>query len=133
MIELKDFIKTSVQSIIDATTELQQANSDNDVFVNPATRSTSSGEDRVTYHDAFLPVTEVGFDIAVGEVNEKTGEAGAKIGVALVGAGGKGSVSKSNESQSRITFSLRVALPPEKGPEKGDKIPGRGELALRNG
>lgn len=121
--ELKDFIKTTMQSIIDATNELIEANKETGARINPVQR-TASGQNVVWYYDGALPVTEVLFDVAITEGSTKSGKAGAGIEVlsAKIGAGGE--MSASNENASRVEFSLRAALPATASPPEDQRFDG---------
>jgi len=75
--DLKEFVKASAQSIIDATNELIAENQDRNCLLNPVrSTSASSAEEVVAFYNGFLPVTEIGFDIAVTEGRSKSGAGG---------------------------------------------------------
>jgi hypothetical protein len=116
--ELKDFIKAMAQSVIDATSELIDANTDRGVFINPPASSVSNVEDWVESHDGFLPVTRIAFDIAVTEESGKSGDVGGKLKVAVVEMGAGGKVTSADPKISRISFDLRLALPAQPTPRK---------------
>jgi hypothetical protein len=118
-LELKEFVKTSAQSIIDATRELILENQSGICLVNPV-KATSAGsaEDVVGYHNGFLPVTEISFDIAVTEEKSKSGDAGTRIKVASFELGANGRLEKIDSVVSRIGFKFRIALPTQNGVPK---------------
>ena len=121
--ELKDFIKTTMQSIIDANHELIEANSDGRAFVNPlvsATRET----DIIRFSDGLVPVTAILFDVAITKGSEQAGGGGASVDVYVAKIGADGQVKASNENVSRVQFSLRAALPATQGPPRGQRFDG---------
>ncbi len=120
--ELKDFVKATAQSIIDATQELISANIGTGVLINPPASSVASSEDWVRLYDGFLPVTRISFDVAVTEESSKTGDLGGKIKVAVLEAGAGGKVSASDSKVSRIAFELRLSLPSQPAPEEKTRI-----------
>ena len=121
--ELKDFVKTTMQSIIDATSELIAENNERGVYINPLVR-TSDTRDIVKYYDGFIPVTNIDFDVAITKGAEKTGSGGASVDVYFAKVGTEGDVTSSNENVSRVQFSLRAALPATAGPKKNEKFDG---------
>lgn len=108
--ELKDFIKTTVQSIIDATNELIDDNQTTASTINPIATSTYNGG-VVHYADMRLPVTELSFDVAITGGASRTGKAGGSVDVYVAKLGADGEVSSKNENVSRVQFSLKVTLP----------------------
>jgi hypothetical protein len=109
-LELKEFIKATVQSIYEATSELADDNPG--LQVNPATSMGSNAE--VQYYDGFAPVTLVQFDVAVVESNAD--KAGGKAGINIMPFKAEAGTEISNayNNSSRITFEIRVALPATK-------------------
>ncbi|MGY9045991.1 MAG: hypothetical protein ACKVKF_02695 [Rhodobacterales bacterium] len=108
--ELKTFVKSTIQSIIEASQEIIEENQGKPVFYNPVSNKPTS-DDCQLYWGKFIPVTEIKFDVAVAEGTEKSGGGGASIDVISIKVGGNGQIASTATSESRISFSLRVALP----------------------
>lgn len=121
--ELKEFIKTTMQSIIDASSELIEQNSDGSALINPLQRS---AEDRnvVMFADGFVPITMVSFDVAITKGSEKAGGGGASVDVYFAKVGADGEVKASNENVSKVQFSLRAALPATSSPPRNQRFDG---------
>lgn len=105
--ELKDFIESSIQSIIEATRNLAAKN--DDTWINPS-KTSYKNLDAVTRDGQFVPITDVEFDVAVTEGSSDS--AGGKLNIQVLKAGGE--VASNYSNVSRIKFSIRVALPSEK-------------------
>lgn len=120
--ELKDFIKTTMQSIIDATNELIEANKETGARINPIRPGFSNNG--VNYFDGSIPITEVLFDVAVTEGTAKTANAGAGIEVLKAQIGGKGEFSSANENASRVEFTMSAALPATSVPPRKQRFDG---------
>lgn len=108
--ELKDFIKTTVQSIIDATNELIDDNQSTAATINPIRTGVY---DRGVEHYAGMeiPVTELSFDVAITGGTSKTGKAGGSVDVYVAKLGTDGAISSKNENVSRVQFTMKVAMP----------------------
>lgn len=108
--ELKDFIKTTVQSIIDATNELIDDNLSTAASINPIeTRKYDGGI--AHYAGMKLPVTELSFDVAITGGTSKSGKAGGSVDVYVAKIGADGQISSKNENVSRVQFKMKVTLP----------------------
>lgn len=114
--ELKDFIKNSVQSIIDATKDLAESN--DDTWINPTIDSAGRDQDFARRDGAFVPITKIDFDVAVTEGSSDSGGAGVKINVMAASAKLGGELESNYSNVSRLRFSMRVALPSEKSEER---------------
>ena len=114
--ELKEFVKSTTQAIIDATKELISENEGTGSLINPKLTSPGPDADFVAFYDGFLPVTSIDFDVAVTEESEKSGATGGKLKIAVVEFGADGRAISSNSSVSRIQFKLRLTLPGVDGP-----------------
>lgn len=118
--ELKEFIMESVNSIIEATRELSDQNSD--ALINPASERAPTGTDCVEVADKLVRVTSIEFDIAVSEASADKAGGGLKIQVLPIKVGADGEISNSMTSVSRLKFNYRVALP-HGADESGSRIP----------
>ncbi|WP_313135527.1 hypothetical protein [Paracoccus jeotgali] len=117
--ELKEFVKATLQSLQDASLELTSAG----INVNPATDRTMPGTDVVAYFNGFVPVTSVKFDVAVTE--SSADKAGGKAGISILPlrAEAGGEVSNATQNASRITFEMRIALPSTKVEGETEEVP----------
>ena len=117
--ELKDFVKETLVQISQGIEEANIELNDSKAMVNPLNISGHT-ENAQTYARTKAPsesspnkrlVQPVSFDVAVvAEVGEK-GEAGAKLSIASIGIGAKGSTESTNRSESRINFIIPMVYP----------------------
>lgn len=116
IVELKDFIKTT---IMDIATAIEEANTEAlggsvDVLVNPSP-ITKMGEHYESYvphtPDTNRKVEMIDFDVAV--TSSASAEGGAETGINIAGfkIGADGSIAEGNENVSRIKFQIPVRLP----------------------
>ncbi|WP_339640407.1 trypco2 family protein [Jannaschia helgolandensis] len=110
--EIKDFIVQAVRAVCDATVELKTHYKGTKVFINPYaddedTRLFSPGVDDRRLHK----IHDIEFDIAVTASREASGSAIAKISVLGADLGGDGERTVGTSAESRIRFTLPVALP----------------------
>ncbi|OOY07368.1 hypothetical protein BMI89_18015 [Thioclava sp. F36-7] len=105
MMELKEFVKETLRSLQEASSEL----SDEGIYVNPPT-AVRNKQDSVRVDGQNAPVTVVSFDVAVTET--VADKAGAKAGIAIlpIAAQASGEVSSATNNASRISFEIRVLL-----------------------
>ena len=100
--KLQEFVKESLLQVINGVKEANESLDDNRGSVNPAGRGPPNGRTV-----GGVPLQDVEFDIAV-LVSEGSDMGG---GLTVMGIGGKGSISETNSSVSRIKFQVPVALP----------------------
>lgn len=105
--DLKDFVISAISDIANAVKE-----ADNEIqalggLVNPGVHTKPKGKEI----EFVAPRTTLQFDIAISaaKTGEATAGAKARIWVVEASLGGKGEAS--NETVSRLTFSLDVVLP----------------------
>ena len=120
--ELKQFIKSSIQSIVNATKELIEENAEHRIYINPAVHSINKSEGYVSYHDGFAKITTIEFDVAVTEGTERQGGGGLKVDVAAFKVGADGTAGSSYENASRIKFAVGIVLPHTKGPPNNKRL-----------
>lgn len=112
--ELKEFVVSAISSISDAIVEADATIKQSGGMVNPGTlQATGQGS-----NEFVRPRTSLNFDIAVSASTKGEATAGAKAKIWVVEAsidGGKESV---NQTVSRLTFSLDVALPSDDSQEQ---------------
>ncbi|MEQ8902264.1 MAG: trypco2 family protein [Roseovarius sp.] len=111
--ELKDFIVSAITDIANGVKE-----ADSEIYklggmVNPGTHIWGDGGGTEFVHHR----TKLNFDIAVSATKSGTAEAGAKARIWVVEASIGGGESSTNESVSRLTFSLDVVLPSDAAQE----------------
>ena len=119
--ELKEFIKGTITSIVEATSELQDEFESQSVLINPPSAQSGGNVFQVGSENYTLRrVKEVDFDVAVTTSDESS--KGAKAGIKVFSAeiGGSGKKSKGTENVSRVRFSIPLALKPTK--EEGENI-----------
>ncbi|KIC25381.1 trypco2 family protein [Leisingera sp. ANG-S3] len=111
--DLKAFIKETTQAVIDATSDLQEANRGKGAYVSPeiTCRTLKADNDILTVdsgrHAKQLAVQSIEYDVAVTAGSETGGEGGIKV----MGLNLGGGHSVTAESVSRISFQIRIALP----------------------
>lgn len=108
--ELKDFIKESLTSIINAIVESQQELTDNsgNTIICP---SLSRGE-YVDFSSAGKrKISEIKFDVAVVAEDKENSKGGISVFSGIFGAGVSTSEVQGNVTSSRIQFTIPVALP----------------------
>ena len=99
--ELKEFIKETLNDIIDGVREAQQGSS-KDVAINPRIKKVSDFTREIQY---------VEFDIAISELNEDGASGRIGVGVPIIGANGSVSSGKQTEEATRIRFKVGVKFP----------------------
>lgn len=114
--DLKDFVKTAIVSVIDAVAEAQQAVAAKGAQVNPADRSLTAGDGRTLVVDADDHATalieEIEFDVAVTTGSQSDLEGGAGIKVWSIDFGMKSKGSSTDQQVSRIRFRVPIVYPP---------------------
>lgn len=110
--ELREFIRDALSQIIGGVCDAQVeiAKSDSGGIVSPPIQ-TDWEKAGYVFAKGGLPVQKVDFDIAV-TVSEKTGTKGTiGIVIAAIGLGSQGESSNARASDSRIKFTVPIALP----------------------
>ena len=109
--ELKDFIKKTISSIIDATNELQEHYSGTSVVINPPI--SSSDREKFMESDGqhiFRRIEDVTFDVAVTVDKETEAEVNGGIKIFSAQIGGSATHASRSEEVSRVKFSIPLAL-----------------------
>lgn len=117
--ELQEFVKDSLVQIVRGVRDAQQEiSTTGDAGVISPPIQTEWEKAGYVFAKGGLPVQKVDFDIAV-TVAEKTGTKGT-IGVviAAIGLGSQGESSNSKTNDSRIKFSVPIALPVAPSPQQ---------------
>ncbi len=114
---LQEFITESLKSIINAVTDIQDFANDKKAIINPARSDagTSKGENmwmwRGNGRDGIRPVTKIDFDVAVVVGNEENSKIGGGLNIQIFKASAEAKSADTNQTTSRISFSIDVALP----------------------
>lgn len=105
--DLKDFVVSAISDIANAVKEADEKIRELGGLVNPGVHTKPEGGEI----EFVAPRTTLEFDIAISAAKsgEASAEAKAKIWVVEASLGGKGEAT--NETVSRLTFSLDVVLP----------------------
>ncbi|MBK0327682.1 hypothetical protein I5535_10255 [Rhodobacteraceae bacterium F11138] len=111
--DIKDFVKETIGSIIDASKDLQDKYEDDGVVINPPIAKGKDGGDffeegNITH--TARRVRDVEFDIAVTASKSTQGGGKASLKIMSAEAGLDGSHQRRNEEVSRVRFSVPVAL-----------------------
>lgn len=121
--ELKEFIKQSIQAIADATSELQDHYSGQGILINPP--SAQSGNDVYqpgSSNYTMRLVKNVVFDVAVTVGSEDAVSAGAGIQVFSAKIGGQAEKTDASETVSRVSFEIPITLRPTDDETQNTKI-----------
>jgi hypothetical protein len=111
--DLRQFVKQTVQDIVEATVELQQDLEGKGVIVNPPL----SSDGNITYEHEDADhirrrIEVIDFDVAVTVGAETAGGGRAGLKVWSVEAGGDGRHARRSEEVSRVRFSLPIVYSP---------------------
>ena len=98
--KLQDFVSQTLEEIIAGVTSAQASAKTRGACINPS--------------DTIIRLQEVEFDVAVTTTEGTQTEGGVGIFVGLVGPGSRGQSDSTNQSMTRIKFSVPVQLPPGK-------------------
>jgi hypothetical protein len=120
--ELKDFIKEAIKDISEAITESNSELQDHGVIVNPRRVEIEENDksnllgyiiSRSKNSDPnFLrPVHMLSFDISVTATTKQNGKEGIGVNVAGIKLGKDTDKVSSNDTASRLSFSIPIALP----------------------
>ncbi len=110
--DLKEFIVETISSLVDATADLQKKYENTGVVLNPLL----SNKERDIYNHSdirhtYRRVEQISFDVAVTASSSTSGVGKGGLRVMSIEVGGEASRSISNESISRVSFSLPLVLP----------------------
>lgn len=110
---MEDFISGTLKSIIKATNESMKFAKENGAIINPIRKDVQNENYmwRIDGEDGKRGVTRIDFDVAVTVTNEEGNKVGGGLKVQVLQVGGSKNTSETNQTNSRICFSLDVALP----------------------
>ena len=120
--ELKDFIKEAIKDISEAITESNLELKDHGVIVNPRRveiekndKSNLAGyivsPSKNPDPNFLRPVHMLSFDISVTATTKQNGKEGIGVNVAGIKLGKENDSINSNDTASRLSFSIPIALP----------------------
>ena len=110
--ELKEFVKTAIQDITNAVSELQ-SELKNGSIVSPSMPSTIANSTVMDPDNGSInrKISNIDFDVALTVGDSGTIESCGKVGIQIFSAKIGGENKSHTEDVSRITFSIPVVLP----------------------
>lgn len=110
--ELKEFVKTAIQVITNAVSELQ-SELKNGSIVSPSMPSAIANSTVMDPDNGSInrKISNIDFDVALTVGDSGTIESGGKVGIQIFSAKIGGENKSHTEDVSRITFSIPVVLP----------------------
>lgn len=110
--ELKEFVKTAIQDITNAVSELQ-SELKNGSIVSPSMPSAIANSTVMDPDNGSInrKISNIDFDVALTVGGSGTIESGGKVGIQIFSAKIGGENKSHTEDVSRITFSIPVVLP----------------------
>ena len=113
--ELNEFISGTLQSIITAINESKDFAESNGAIINPIIMEHNFNANPTIFRkdgkDGKLSLTKIDFDIAVTVSNEEGSKVGGGIKIQVLNLGASSTNTETNQTTSRIKFSINVALP----------------------
>ncbi|MDP5138766.1 hypothetical protein ORJ04_22735 [Rheinheimera baltica] len=120
--ELKDFIKEAIKDISEAITESNSELQDHGVIVNPRRVELEKNDksnllgyivspSKNPDPNFLRPVHILSFDISVMATTKQNGKEGIGVNVAGIKLGKENDKASSNDTASRLSFSIPIALP----------------------
>lgn len=120
--ELKDFIKEAIKDISEAITESNSELQDHGVIVNPRRVGIEKNDksnllgyiispSKNSDPNYLRPVHMLSFDISVTATTKQNGKEGIGVNVAGIKLGKDTDKVSSNDTASRLSFSIPIALP----------------------
>lgn len=121
--ELKEFIKTAIEDITGAVSDLQ-TELKNGAIINPSLPHAISNITVVDSENGNVNrrISNIDFDVALTVGDSGTIESGGKVGIQIFSAKIGGESKSHTENVSRITFSIPVVLPTEHAKSKQEKF-----------
>ena len=121
---LQEFLSESLKSIINSVADLQDFAKEKNAIINP-TRNHRKAMDSETMwmwrgkgEDGIRPVTKISFDVAVVVGSEENNKLGGGLSIQIFKASAETKNSDSNQTTSRISFDIDVALPETVVPDR---------------
>ena len=117
MLELRDFISTTIKQIAEGVNEAIKANDDCGMIVNPDITIGANGDYVIPTKGTFgfkRRIQNVEMEISLILEESSNTEAGAKLIPAIFGVNINGNSFDSSNHQHKVKFSLPIALPATK-------------------
>ena len=110
--ELKEFVKTAIQDITNAVSELQSELKNGSIF-SPSMPSAIANSTVMDPDNGSInrKISNIDFDVALTVGDSGTIESGGKVGIQIFSAKIGGENKSHTENVSRITFTIPVVLP----------------------
>ena len=123
--ELKDFIKTTINEIALGIKEAQEDAGTTGILVNPAGVAISEKGDKYLRQEGFRYIQELEIKVAVSVAEGKGKKASLGVVAGIFNAGGSVTGEETNNSVSVIRFTVPLALPVMETPKeyKGVGVP----------
>lgn len=113
--ELKDFISNTIEQISLGIFEASKKCNQYGVIVNPNITIGEQGDFCIPKQPEHVNIQRrvqlIDMDIAVTVIESEEGKIEGKLGVSIIGVGGKSQEGKSTSNESRVKFSIPVCLP----------------------
>lgn len=110
--ELKEFVSQSISQIFDGVREAQEKTISLGGSVSPKIIAPQRDNPAILGINYQQPVILVDFDVSLNTIDTTSTKAGFGLFVAAFGGGAQTGDTKSNNSLSRLHFSVPVVLPP---------------------
>lgn len=113
--ELDEFISGTLKSIIKSINDTKEYAESNGAIINPILMEDKSNLEpsiwRKDRKDGRRFLTKVDFDVAVNASSEEGNKVGGGLKIQVLNLGASSTNTESNQTSSRIRFTLNVALP----------------------
>jgi hypothetical protein len=116
--ELEAFIQESIKQVISSINKCVEFAKENGAEINPYQHQWRHGEGWYFDKQSGRPMTNLEFDVAVTASDGQKTKGGVGISVATLVLGSSGQSESTNQSISRIKFSLPIVLPSTRIPEQ---------------
>lgn len=111
--ELEDFVSGTIKSIINSINNTKEFANNNAAIINPIIMENEYPASiwRKDGKDGRRLLTKIDFDIAVTATNEEGSKLGGGLKIQVLNLGASATNNETNQTSSRIKFSLDIALP----------------------
>lgn len=118
--ELDEFISGTIKSIIKSITDMKDFAEINGALINPILMENKYDENTSIWRkdgkDGRRSLSKIDFDIAANASSEEGSRIGGGLKIQVLNIGASSTNTETNQTTSRIKFSLNIALP-----HQGDK------------
>lgn len=128
--ELKEFIKTTLNQVANGVLEAQQEMESTDMIINPKGLASNNNGEKYLRTDGWRYVQDIEINVAVTAIEKEGEKAGIGIVTGFLSGGAQASNDTSNQTMSTVRFKIPVALPSTPTPEghKAHRIIGKGNV-----